>query len=132
MIGWCSSTNNAMISAPLIQCIIWRKRSWVLNIPYERAAAEQKYWPTQEQVIEAFEYSEYPTPSGTILMAIGKGHQAIEPAAYGIVDKYNPLTKEVTITNVKTYPAECVNPPDGTTTEQWIKEGFPGSSCLLP
>jgi branched-chain amino acid transport system substrate-binding protein len=99
---------------------------------YEEAAAEQKQWPTQEQVIDAFEYSEFPTPSGTILMAIGNGHQAIEPAAYGTVDKYDPATEKVTITNIKIYPADCVNPPDGTTTEQWIKAGFPGSSCLLP
>lgn len=101
-----------------------------VKLAYERAIEKQgNTWPTTEQVIEAFEYMEFPTPSGPIKMAIGKGHQAIEPAAYAVAGDYDPATKEVKLTNLVVYPAECVNPPDGVTTEQWIKEGFPNARC---
>ncbi|MBN2549525.1 MAG: ABC transporter substrate-binding protein [Anaerolineales bacterium] len=96
---------------------------------YEAAAEKEGQWPALEQVIRSFQYSEFPTPSGTITMAIGKGHQAVEPAVYGTAGAYDPVLKEVEIENIKTYPAVCVNPPEGMTTEQWIKDGFPGNQC---
>jgi branched-chain amino acid transport system substrate-binding protein len=99
------------------------------KLAYEKAIEKQGKWPTIEQVIEAFEYMEYPVPGGTIKMAIGKGHQAIEPAAFAVAGSYDSATKEVKLENLVTYPAECVNPPDGMTTEEWIKEGFPGAKC---
>jgi len=27
------------------------------------------------------------------------------------------------------YPAECVNPPEGVKSEEWIKGGFKGAKC---
>ena len=100
-----------------------------VKFAYEQAALQRNQWPNTEQVIDAFEYLEFPTPSGVIQLAIGKGHQAVEPAAYGAAGSYNPTTQEVNILDVMLYTAVCINPPEGVTTEQWIKEGFPGSNC---
>jgi len=97
---------------------------------FEKAlAANEGKWPTVDQVIAALEYLEFETPSGSIRMAIGKGHQAVEPVAYGMTGPYDAQQKEVRLTNVMTFPAECVNPPDGVKSEDWIRQGFPGARC---
>jgi len=97
---------------------------------FEKAMASREgQWPTIDQVIAAFEYLEFETPSGPIRMAIGKGHQAVEPVAYGVTGPYDPQQKEVRLTNVMTFPAECVNPPEGFKSEDWIRQGFPGARC---
>jgi branched-chain amino acid transport system substrate-binding protein len=54
-------------------------------------------------------------------MAIGGGHQAIMETAYGTTK----LDKgKLTVINVKRYPAEQVNPPEGMKSSDWIKNGF--------
>lgn len=100
-----------------------------VKMAYEKAIAEHQRWPTVEQVIQSFEYLQFPTPSGPISLAIGEGHQAVEPAVYATAGSFNPGTGEVNIEKVMIYPVECVNPPQGITTEEWILDGFPGSQC---
>jgi branched-chain amino acid transport system substrate-binding protein len=77
--------------------------------------------PTNEQVAAALKGSTFEGPGGTVRMAIGKGHQAIMETAYG-------QTKldggKLTVVNVKRYPAEQVNPPEGVKSADWIKGGF--------
>ena len=77
--------------------------------------------PTNEQVAAALKGSTFEGPGGTVRMAIGKGHQAIMETVYG-------QTKieggKLTVVNVKRYPAEQVNPPDGVKAADWIKSGF--------
>jgi branched-chain amino acid transport system substrate-binding protein len=77
--------------------------------------------PSQEQIITAFEGLSWETPSGTIRLALGKGHQAVQPIAYGTTKL---VDGQVTLTNVKHYAAELVNPPEGVRSEAWIKSGF--------
>ena len=77
-----------------------------------------------EQVAAALERLEFDTPSGKIRMAIGKGHQAIEPTVYG---RARTVNGKLTFTDVKQYPAEKVNPPDGVKSVDWIKSGFKAS-----
>ncbi len=97
---------------------------------YERAiAANGGKWPTVEQVIAAFEYLEFDTPSGVIKMALGNGHQAIEPVAYGMTGAFNPATGEVDIINVQVFSAECVNPPADMKSLDWIASGFKDAKC---
>jgi len=97
---------------------------------YEKAlAATRGRWPTPEEVIAAFEHLEFPTPSGPIRMALGKGHQGVEPVVYGITGEFDPAAGEVRLTNVMEFPVECVNPPESTKSEEWIKQGFPGARC---
>ena len=54
-------------------------------------------------------------------MALGKGHQAVQGTAYGTT---KVVGGKITMTNVKRYPPERLNPPDGVKTEDWIKSGF--------
>lgn len=97
---------------------------------YEKAAARaQGRWPTQDEVIAAFEHLEFPTPSGPIRMALGKGHQGVEPVVYGVTGDFDPATGEVRLTQIMEFPVECVNPPEGMKSEDWIKQGFPGARC---
>jgi branched-chain amino acid transport system substrate-binding protein len=89
---------------------------------YEKAqAANGGNAPNQDQIIAAFENLTFEAPSGKVQMALGKGHQAVQGTAYGTTK----LVKgQLTLTNVKIYPAEKVNPPEGVKSEDWIKSGF--------
>ncbi len=89
-----------------------------LKAAYEKAQGATDAAPSTEQVIAAFENSTFETPSGTIKMALGKGHQAIEEMVYGQVKN---VAGKVTLVNVKRYPAEKVNPPEGVKSSDWIK-----------
>lgn len=77
--------------------------------------------PSQDQVIAAFEKSSFEGPGGKVEMALGKGHQAVQGTAYGTT---KITGGKITLTNVKQYPADRLNPPDGVKTEDWIKSGF--------
>ncbi len=89
---------------------------------YEKAqAANGGKAPNQDQIIAALEYLTYETPSGKVEMSLGKGHQAVQGTAYGMVKHVNG---EFTIVDVKHYPAAKVNPPDGVKSQDWIKSGF--------
>jgi branched-chain amino acid transport system substrate-binding protein len=97
-----------------------------LKAAAEKAAAGKPDKPSDDAVIAALEGLSFETPSGTVDMKIGKGHQAIQPIAYGTfrLDAGKPALVDVT-----TYPAECVNPPEGVKSEDWIKSGFKGAKC---
>ncbi|GAB4284604.1 MAG: ABC transporter substrate-binding protein [Deferrisomatales bacterium] len=96
---------------------------------YEKAAAGNGgKMPAVEQVIAAFEGLQYTGPSGTVRMALSKGHQAIQDTAYGQY-RYDKATGQATLTQVKYYKAECVNPPEGRKSLEWIQSGFAGAQC---
>ncbi len=95
---------------------------------YEKAIKDAGRWPGVEGVIKAFEYLEFDTPSGRIAMAIGYGHQAVEPAVYGIT-RFDPQLGFSRLDRIKVFPVKCVNPPDGVKTLDWIEQGFPGARC---
>ncbi|MBB3988277.1 ABC transporter substrate-binding protein [Sagittula sp. NFXS13] len=78
-------------------------------------------------IAKAFENLEYETPAGTVRMAIGNGHQAVQGIAYGTYKQ--DADGNPGVENVIAYAAECVNPPNDTTAAAWIEAGFPGASC---
>ena len=92
-----------------------------LKAAYEKAQATGSAAPTQDQIIAAFEGSSFETPSGTIRMALGKGHQAVEPTVYAQAKTVNG---KLTFVNVKQYPPEKVNPPEGVKSADWIKNSL--------
>ena len=96
-----------------------------LKAAAEKAAKEKKNF-TQEDIIKAFEYLQFKAPSGLVKMKLGKGHQAVQGIAYG---QYELKNGKPTFVNVKWYPAECVNPPDGVKSEDWIQNGMKGAKC---
>lgn len=84
--------------------------------------------PSVENVIDAFEFLEFEAFGTTIRMALGKGHQGIHGTAYGIY-RYDKERGTGGFTDVVRYSAECVNPPEGVKSEDWIKKGMPGGKC---
>jgi branched-chain amino acid transport system substrate-binding protein len=100
----------------MVQAILGTKAA------YERAkAAANGKAPDLDQIAAAFEGLSFETPSGTTKMALGKGHQGIQGTAYGMT---RAVAGKVTVTNVRRYPAEEVNPPEGVKSEDWIRSGF--------
>ena len=87
---------------------------------YDKAAAGGAA-PTMEKVIAAFENLTFESASGTVRMSLGKGHQAVQGTAYATTRLVNG---QLTLTNIRHYPAERVNPPEGVKSEDWIKAGF--------
>jgi len=77
--------------------------------------------PGQEQIIAAFEGLTFETPSGTTRMALGKGHQGIQGTAYGMTKL---VDGRLTLTKIRHYAAEEVNPPEGVKSADWIRSGF--------
>jgi branched-chain amino acid transport system substrate-binding protein len=72
--------------------------------------------------------SSWPSPGGTITMALGNGHQAIQETAIGRT-RWDAARKMVVIEDIQRFGAECVNPPANMTSDDWMKAGFPGSKC---
>jgi len=100
----------------MVQAILGTKAA------YEKAkAAANGKAPGTDQVITAFQGLIFETPSGTTKMALGNGHQGIQPMVYGMT---KAVGGKLTMTNVTRYAAEQVNPPEGVKSEDWIKSGF--------
>jgi len=53
-------------------------------------------------------------------------HQAATEMVYGRLKR---VDGEITFTDITRYPADCVNPPEGAETVEWIKAGMPGAEC---
>ncbi len=77
--------------------------------------------PSNEDVAKALEYLNFDSPSGRMMMKLGKGHQAVSGTAYGTTRLVNG---QVTVGNIKYYPLEKVQPPEGMTSMEWIKSGM--------
>ena len=77
--------------------------------------------PTSEEVAAALEGLTFEGPSGKVMMKLGKGHQAVQGTAYGTTRTVNG---EVRLENIKYYPVEKVQPPEGVSSLDWIKGGL--------
>lgn len=83
--------------------------------------------PTKDEIKEAMTGHEWEAPGGLIQMKLGNGHQAIQPTAIGTTAKDE--NGNITVTDVERFAAECVNPPAGQKSVEWINAGFPGAKC---
>lgn len=100
-----------------------------LKLAAEKAmAANGGKKPTPEQLAAAMKGSEWDSPGGRIKMALGDGHQAIQPTAIGRT-RYDAGKKMVVLEDIQRFAAECVNPPVNMKSEEWLKAGFPGAKC---
>jgi branched-chain amino acid transport system substrate-binding protein len=86
----------------------------------EGAGQEGRRRPTTEEVIAAFEGISYPTPSTTVQMALGNGHQGISDTAVGTYkfDKAEASRKSWISCAI---PPQCVNPPADVDSVPWLK-----------
>lgn len=94
----------------------------------EKAGSAPGKLPDIDAIIAKFQGSSFEAPSGLVVMGLGKGHQAVQGIAYGTF-KREGADKTPAIINVRSYPAECVTPPEGTPSTEWIKAGMPGARC---
>ena len=99
-----------------------------MKVAYDAAAKKAGGFPTQDQVIAALKGATFESFSTTVKMALGDGHQAITENGYGIT-RWDPKAGELKLEKVKFYPAECVNPPEGVDSVEWIKGGMKGAKC---
>jgi branched-chain amino acid transport system substrate-binding protein len=100
-----------------------------LKSAWEKAQAKKGgARPSIEEVIAAFEYIEFESPSGRVKLANGNGHQGIQETAYGTF-KFNQQTRMPEIVDIMRFPAECVNPPANVDADDWIKQGMKGAKC---
>jgi branched-chain amino acid transport system substrate-binding protein len=90
-----------------------------LKAAFEKAKARSG--EDTEAVIKALEFSTFDSPSGKVMMKLGKGHQAVTGTAYGATKTVNG---QITLTNIKYYPVEQVQPPEGVKSLDWIKDGM--------
>jgi branched-chain amino acid transport system substrate-binding protein len=100
-----------------------------VKLAVERAMAKNGgKKPTSEEMADALRNSSWDTPGGPIRMALGSGQQAIQNTAIGRT-KYDAASKRVIATDIQTFNAECVNPPAGVKSLDWIKGGMAGAKC---
>lgn len=92
-----------------------------------KAAADTAGAADQDALITALTNLEWEGPSGTVSMKLANGHQAIQDTAYGTFKLGDDGTPA--LVDVIRYAAECVNPPAGSKSIDWIQSGFDGASC---
>lgn len=93
-----------------------------------KAAADKAGSADQDAIIGALKGLEWDGPSGKVSMALANGHQAIQDTAYGTY-KYDKDAGKATLVDVVRFKAECVNPPAGVNSIDWINGGFEGADC---
>jgi branched-chain amino acid transport system substrate-binding protein len=107
----------------MAQSVLGLKAAW------EKAQAKKGgARPTTEEVIAAFEGMEIKTPSTTVRMALGNGHQGISDTAYGTY-KFDKDENKPTLVDIVRYNAECVNPPPDVDSIAWLEGGMKGAKC---
>ncbi|MBL28126.1 MAG: ABC transporter substrate-binding protein [Rhodospirillaceae bacterium] len=99
-----------------------------LKAAADKAADAAGAPPDKEQIISAFENLEYEAFGANIRMSLGKGHQAVTGIAYGLT-KYDHDKDQPGIVDIIRYDADCVNPPPGMHSVDWIEQGMPGAKC---
>lgn len=107
----------------MAQSILGLKAAWD-----KAAAAKNGERPSPEDVAKAFEGLEFDGPSTRITMARANGHQGISETAYGTY-RYNKEADRPEVVDIVRYPADCVNPPDGITSQEWLEGGMKGAKC---
>ncbi len=100
-----------------------------LKLAYDNAAAASGgSKPTVDQVAAGLRHKSFEAFGTTVDMKLGKGQQAVTPTAYGL-SKWDNEAGVQTIVDVVTYPADCVNPPEGVNSVDWIQGGMQGAKC---
>ena len=45
------------------------------------------------------------------------------------ITKWDKKERRVKIVDIENFKANCVNPPEGVNSLEWIKSGFKGADC---
>jgi branched-chain amino acid transport system substrate-binding protein len=101
-----------------------------MKVAYDKAANGKAGMPKTDDIIAGLKGQDFDSPSGfKVSMALANGHQAIQPTAYGTYAGWDAGKNLPILKDVKYYKAECVNPPAGVTSPDWIKSGMKGAKC---
>jgi branched-chain amino acid transport system substrate-binding protein len=96
---------------------------------YDKAAAANGgNFPSTDQVIAALEGATFPSFANDVQMARSKGHQAVTEDRWGIT-KWDEARGEMVLTDVISFPGDCVMPPDGVDSVSWLEGGMKGAKC---
>jgi branched-chain amino acid transport system substrate-binding protein len=127
---WLGQTYTDRFSiAPIFPAYHMAQSVLGLKAAWEKAQAKKGgARPSPDEVIAAFEGIEVPTPSGSVRLAIGKGHQGIADTAYGTF-YFNKAEGKPELVDIVHYPAECVNPPADVDSVAWLEGGMKGAKC---
>lgn len=93
-----------------------------------KAASDKAGSTSADDVSAALAGLTFEAPSGTIKMSLAGGHQAIANVSYGTY-KYDADSGQGTLVDIKEYAAECVNPPEGVNSIEWVEGGLQGAKC---
>lgn len=92
------------------------------KVGWEKAAAAAGgNKPTSDQLAAALRGITYEGPGGMHRFALNNGHQAVSETAYG---RSKLVNGQMTLVDVRRYPAERVMPPDGVKSGDWIAGGM--------
>ncbi len=127
---WLMARYSQMHAVQPVQASYRAAQSFMgVKLAVERAMAKNGgKKPTPEEMADALRGSSWDTAAGTVSMTLGNGQQAIQSTAIGR-SKFDPALKRVIAVDIQTFPAECVNPPAGVKSLDWIKAGMQGAKC---
>jgi branched-chain amino acid transport system substrate-binding protein len=94
----------------------------------DKAAQAAGGFPSQDEVMQSLKGISFQSFDGEVSMALAKGRQAIHPVGYGLT-KWDAKKGEPGVEKVRFYGAECINPPEGILSEDWLNQGMPGAKC---
>jgi branched-chain amino acid transport system substrate-binding protein len=115
-------------SVPVSSAYQYAQSVLAVKIAYDKAAGKESA-PTVDDAVKAFEGMTFKSITTTVHMSLSGGHQAVHENGYGLT-KWDKAAGRPTATQVKFYPANCVMPPKGVKSLDWIKGGMKGSTCL--
>ncbi len=95
---------------------------------YDAAAKKAGKFPTTDQVIEALTGATFPSFTGDVKMSHANGHQATTDDRWGLT-VWDEKRNEMVLRDVVVFPAECVNPPVGVGSIEWLEGGMKGAKC---
>lgn len=95
---------------------------------YDRAMKDNRgKFPSTEQVIAALEGATFDA-FATVKMSLNNGHQAVTEERWGLT-VWDDAKGEMVVKDVEVFDAECVNPPDGVGSVEWLEGGMKGAKC---
>ena len=95
---------------------------------YDAAGKKAGKFPTTDQVIAELEGATFPSFVGRVKMALSNGHQAVTDDLWGVT-AWDEKKGEMVVKDVVVYPGECVMPPAGVGSIEWLKGGMKGAKC---
>lgn len=93
-----------------------------------KAAADKAGSADPDAIRAALKGLTFQSPAGEVKMGLSGGHQAILSISYGTY-KFDKDTGAGKVENIRFYPAECVNPPVGVKSIEWVEGGLEGAVC---